>query len=405
MPSCVEHRPVVLVLSSTEAERVHPGHAGQSEGGAAVMTICYTIITPVIILLRTLVQVIREFVRRVCEWVSRVIEIVRRVVERVCRWLPWPLSELCKLVTRLIRVFETVWRWVCHNVLERVVSWVEVIVEYVIYIARWVCWVIGLPPRVIGVLACMLGISEGRRYIHVCVRVLTDAEGVPAAEWEKINTDIKNATLLLQQCDIELVVTDRQRLEKPEFLTGTTCDATGIFTDFFVWFSRNECVGCSSITAYYVQDIHEKAGCAYPRSNWFTIDAGGDGSTFAHEIGHLCDLLHTDDPTNIMNSNGGSGSQIAPWQCCMYRTSHFALSAACGRPEVEDIELGASAMRTTPAHGGGGHAFETLNRKGPASVPMMPSRVLQATAALIGSVWVGVWLARKTRGRASRTRH
>ena len=363
------------------------------------MTICHTVLTPIVVLLRTFVQIIREFVRTVCSWVSNVIRTIRTVVERICRWLPWPLSALCRLVTRVIEVFERVWTWVCRNIFERVVSWVEAIVEYIVYILRWVCWILAWPPRLIAILLCRLGVRIPK-YVHMCVRVLTDAEGVPAAEWEKVERDLQEAARLFRQCGISLVVIDRRRVEKDEFLTGTTCDFTGLFTSFFTWLSQNECVGCSSVTAYYVRDIAEAAGCSYPGSNWFTIDASGDGSTLVHEIGHLSDLTHTDDVNNIMFGRG-SGSQITASQCCFYRTSRFAVATPCAPPIDEDGDVERVEHRQRPSNSAapGSQAFEVFSRKGPESLPVMPGRVVQAGVAAITVGWAGRALLRGVRGR------
>jgi hypothetical protein len=358
------------------------------------MSICHAIITPVTVFLRMFVRVIREIVRTVCDWVSTVIRTVRTVVERVCRWLPWPLSALCNLVTRVIEVFERVWRWVCRNVLERIVSWIEKIVEYVIYILRWVCWLVSWPTRVIAILLCRAGIRPVQ-YVHLCVKVLTDAAGVPAAEWDEVNRDLREASTLFRKCGIQLVVIDRARIEKTEFLTGTTCDFTGLFTEFFTWLSQNECVGCSSVTAYYVRDIQDVAGCSYPGSNWFTVDRQGGGATLVHEIGHLSDLTHTDDRDNIMYGQG-AGSQITSSQCCLYRTSRFAVSTPCappfdGEPDRDDVAEGTESLRPSV---GGSQAFEAFNRKGPDSLPVMPSRVVQAGLALVAVMAAGRALGR-----------
>jgi len=362
------------------------------------MSICHAVLTPITLFLRMFVRVLREVVRTVCQWVSSIIRTVRTVVERICRWLPWPLSSLCRLVTRVIEVFERVWTWVCRNVLERIVTWIEKIVEYVIYVLRWVCWVVSWPTRLIAILLCRLGIRPPV-FVHLCVRVLTDA-GVPAAEWDKVDRDIREASRLFAQCGIRLVVVDRARVEKPEFLNGTTCDFTGLFTEFFTWLSNNECVGCSTVTAFYVRDIEGAAGCSYPGANWFTVDAQGDGATLVHEIGHLSDLSHTDDPANIMFGRG-SGSQITSSQCCMYRTSRFALATPCA-PPVDDDRVGdevPGGADTSQVSAPGTSAFEAFNRKGPDSLPVMPSRVAQAGVALLTVVWAARGLGRAVRRR------
>ena len=213
------------------------------------MSVCHAVLTPVIVVVRTLVQTVREVVRTVCEWVSSTIRTVKTVVERVCSWIPWPLSEVCNLVTRVIEVIETVWNWVCREVIDRIIEWVERIAEYVAYIVRWICWVVTWPVRGPTLLLCLLGVRP-RRFLHVCIRVLTDEEGRPAANWEQVERDIRQARRILERCNLELVVTSRSRVEKAEFLDGTTCELSGLFSDFFTWFSAHECGDCAAMTVY-----------------------------------------------------------------------------------------------------------------------------------------------------------
>jgi hypothetical protein len=56
------------------------------------MVLCTWVLTPIIVLVRTLVQVVRDIVRTVCEWVSSTIKKIVEVTEKVCDWLPWPLG-------------------------------------------------------------------------------------------------------------------------------------------------------------------------------------------------------------------------------------------------------------------------------------------------------------------------
>lgn len=354
------------------------------------MSVCHAILTPVIVVVRTLVQVVRDVVRTVCEWVSSVVRTVRTVVERLCSWLPWPLSEVCNLVTRVVEVFETVWNWVCREVVERIIEWVERIVEYVAYIVRWVCWVIGWFTRGPALLLCALGYRP-RRFLHVCIRVLTDAEGNPAVEWDKVERDLEQARAIFGRCNIELVVNNRERIEKPEFLDGTTCDFSGMFTDFFTWFARNECTSCSTATVYYVRSIPGAIGCAYPGSNWVTVAAGGDGRTVVQEIGHLCDLwAHSEDPNNVMTDQpGGTADQITGSQCCMIRTSRFALASRC--PSLAPMGVRRESVSGEPPEHEAlrSHAFQTLHGKGPGSQPVQVSRVAQAAIAAMIVFWLG----------------
>ena len=98
--------------------------------------ICFTILEPIILIVRTLIQVARQIVRTVCEWVSSTITVIKEVTEQICSWLPWPLSTLCNWVTKLIEVIETVWDFVCEEVIETIFEWIEIITEYIIYILK-----------------------------------------------------------------------------------------------------------------------------------------------------------------------------------------------------------------------------------------------------------------------------
>ena len=261
--------------------------------------ICSAILSPVVVLVRTLIAIVREVVRTVCEWVSSIITVIKEVAKKVCSWLPWPLNKICDWVTELIEVVETVWDWVCTEVIERIVEWIETVVEYVVYVLKWVCWVIDWGLRLPGLLLCLLGV-EPPKFMAVCVKILADEAGMVV-------------------CGYEIVI-------KPEFLTSTTCAFSGMFRRFFTWFSANGCGCCSTVTVYFVEDIVGASGCAYPGTDWVTVDTGGDGTVVVQEIGHLADLWsHSSDPDNVMTDQpGGTHDQITRFQCCMIRTSRFA---------------------------------------------------------------------------------
>lgn len=290
------------------------------------MTVCNWILSPIIALVRTLVRTVREVVRTVCEWVSTIIRTVREVVERICRSLPWPLSALCNLVTRLIEVVETVWDWVCREVIDRIIRWIEVVLEYVYYILRWVCWAIDWAFRLPELLLCLIGLTP-RKFMRVCVKILTDAEGNPAIAVADVQNMMRDAAAILERCNIRLILNSTELVRKEEFLEGTTCNFGGMFSDFFLWFSERACQFPSAVTVYFVRDIDEASGCAYPGTNWVTVDEDGDGTTVVQEIGHLADLWsHSSDPDNVMTDQrdpGGTHDQITRWQCCMIRTSRF----------------------------------------------------------------------------------
>ena len=106
-------------------------------------------------------------------------------------------------------------------------------------------------------------------------------------------------------------------------------------TSWWLGTAEHSAVGmdCSTVTVYFVEDIVSASGCAYPGTNWVTVDAGCDGTVVVQEIGHLADLWrHSDDPDNVMtDQTGGTHDQITENQCCMIRTSRFVrFEPACG---------------------------------------------------------------------------
>jgi hypothetical protein len=354
------------------------------------VTFCRLILSPVILVIRRFVQVIREVVTTVCEWVRGFVTTIKTIVERVCSWLPWPLDAICNLVTRTIEVIEEVWNWVCREVLQRIVDVVETILEYVIYILKWVCWVIAWPVRLIELIVCRLGFRPRLR-LHICVRVLT-ARGRPAVSWAKVRRDFVEASRILDQCNIELVLIGAERVEKPEFTTGLACNVGGLFSPAWTWFSANECLACAAVTVYYVEDIDAKAGCSFPGSDWVIVDQSGDGATVAHEIGHLADLwAHSDDPNNLMFDS--AGTTVTAGQCCMIRSSRYAVGAQrC--PGATAAEL--------PDEDDGPDPGETVEATAPPDTPqdhmaLAPSRAFQAVLAAGAVGWIVRRLLRSRR--------
>lgn len=286
---------------------------------------CSSILSPVVVLIRTLIQIARQIVETVCGWVSSTITVIKEVVEEVCSWLPWPFSALCNLVVRLIEVVETVWNWICEEVIRTIFDIIEVVFEYIIYILKWICWVIDWVIRLPNLLLCLTGI-RGPRFMGVCVKVLAAADGTEAVPLADVRTMMRDAArILARECNITMVVCNFEVIIRPEYLTTTTCDAGGMFSRFFTWFASRACGCCSTVTVYIVQDIQGARGCAYPGSDWVTVDAAGDGGVVVQEIGHLADLwAHSSDPDNVMTDvAGGTADQLTRAQCCVISSSRF----------------------------------------------------------------------------------
>jgi hypothetical protein len=159
---------------------------------------------------------------------------------------------------------------------------------------------------------------------------------------------LRDAAAIFGRCNVRLVVCSIEIVVKPEFLTSTTCEFSGMFKRFFTWFSANTCGCCSTVTVYFVQDMIGAGGCAYPGTDFVIIPANADGTVIVQEIGHLCDLwAHSSDPNNVMtDQGGGTHDQITEGQCCMIRTSRFVRFALpCGL-----FRLSKSALKTRLDH-------------------------------------------------------
>lgn len=336
--------------------------------------LCIAILSPIVTIVRTSIQVAHQIVTTVCEWVSSTLTTIKEVVEEVCEWvqekicswLPWPLNKLCEwvdklvctLVTKTIEVVQTVWEFICHTVIETIFEWIEIVFEYIVYVLKWICWVIDWVIRLPELLLCRAGVRP-TKFMGVCVKILADEAGNPAIPVPDVQAMMRDAAAILRRCNINLVVCSLQIVIKPEFLDTTTCEFSGMFKRFFSWFSSNACGCCSTVTVYFVRDIAAASGCAYPGTDWVTVDADGDGTIVVQEIGHLCDLwAHSSDPNNVMtDQGGGTHDQITRNQCCVIRSSRFAkLALPC-----DWIGLSAAARRLRLEHSVGA-AFKRKRR-------------------------------------------
>ncbi len=298
------------------------------------MILCSWILSPVITIIKKLVEIIRTIVETVCEWVSSVITVIIDVLTEVCELKWWnPLSWVCFWVPKAMEALKTVWDWVCEEVISTIIDIIEVFVIFIEYILKWVCWLIDwIVFRWIDFLLCRVGF-EPRRCLRVCIKVLTDASATPAATTAEVDAAVVQAQTVLSNCNIDIVVLETTFIEKTEFLDTTSCGFGGMFSAFFRWFSWNTCRCCNTVTVYFVRSMTNAGGCAYPGSD-FVIVANdrppiGMGNTMVQEIGHLCDLFaHSSDPNNVMTDQpDGTSDQITENQCCIIRSSRFV--SAC----------------------------------------------------------------------------
>lgn len=300
------------------------------------MTICSLIISPVIAVLHLFVKFIRILVETVCNVVTSFIKTFRQVAEKICGYLPWPLSSLCKWGTKLIEVIEKVVETICEDILKKIVTFIELLVEYVIFILHWVCWVVDwILFRWLALLFCQLGF-ETRKCIPVCLTILADAEGKQTIEVAAALDMVAKSNVLLRSCDLTLEVESVRIIRKGELINNVPTSAGHLFSFAFGWFSSNVCYCCSGITIYFISTLDNGArGHAVPGTSYIlvAVEKIVDDATIVHEIGHLCDLWgHDDQVGNVMSITNDSGipprTIIRELQCCMIGSSKF--SRNCG---------------------------------------------------------------------------
>jgi hypothetical protein len=230
----------------------------------------------------------------------------------------------------VISITETIWEWVCKEIIERVITFLTYIVTYFIYVLRWICIVVDiLIFRWWKMLLCLAGIS-GERVLRVCPCILADSSGVAVASIADVNRWLDRAAeILAEQCGIRLVVEDIRIIRASDRIDAGGCGFTDIFSGAFNFFSSNASSGC--LTLYFVRSINGACGCSFPGATWALISVPADGCdddcighTIVHEFGHLALLSHRDDAEqNIMFPNGCRGDNLTSWQCCMMRTSSY----------------------------------------------------------------------------------
>lgn len=272
----------------------------------------------------------------------------RQITETVCSWLPWPLDDICDLVTRIVTevVCGIVW------IVITIVSWVTRIVCETIFVLDWIVshaigigeWlgnrILTFPEWVL----CQIGVGTGRRHYRICPLVIAGEDGQPVVPLATIQRQIERAIEVYKQCNIAVsaspivVITGRAHLA-----AASGCDAGGYFSGDRSEYEKLSC--CSGILeslrclrfpsgviwprhvlkAIWVTSLSNgKAGCYLLPESFLLVAAIGVEDTLAHEMGHAGDLLHrTDDNTNLMFTPARVASNLTGWQCCAVRTSRF----------------------------------------------------------------------------------
>lgn len=274
--------------------------------------------------------------------------VTRQISETICSWMPWPFSELCEVVTRVITEVVCTVVWVVITV----VSWVTRLVCEVIFVIDWIIThVIGLLEwlgnRIITFpewLLCQAGVGTGRRRYRICPMVIADERGEPVVPLATIREQIQRAIEIYEQCNITVIASDvRVVTDRSHLATASGCNAGGYFSgDRSEYEHLTCCVGLRDslrclrfpsgliwprhvLKAIWVTSISSgDRGCYMMPESFLLVTSTGAVDTLAHEMGHAGDLLHRDDDnTNLMFTPGRVASNLTNWQCCAVRTSRF----------------------------------------------------------------------------------
>jgi hypothetical protein len=306
------------------------------------MFICVAVLNVIRRIFDFIIELVEFVIQTVCGWVSTVLHFARSVCEEVCGWLG-PFSFLCDWVCTIIRWTETVWNWVCEEILVPiVVGFIRIVFEVIFYILTWVCWLLEWPVRGVDLLLCRLGFGD-RRWIHLCVVVLERDRRKPQWSTSEIQRLLDGATTRLEQCNVSICFLHFEVVETAEHQTGIDCGVSMLFGSNYNWFRRYECRGFGAIvpiTVFFVDDINDAKGCSVPGANFVLVDHEGTTATIAHEIGHISDLwAHSDDPLNVMASPTTDASvTFTKGQCCMIRSSKYATTVgACGTKQRQPL--------------------------------------------------------------------
>jgi hypothetical protein len=290
------------------------------------MGACAFIVTPIVVIIRVLLTLVFHFVEQMCDLVTSTITKAKNVCHDVCEYFG-PLDFFCKVVCKTIEWTETATEWVCTNVVKKAIVMVEVFFEFVLYLVWWACWIVDLPWLLFTWLLCMKGI-KGRVDIHLKVKVLADADGVPAVPLADVNATVKAAARIFGKCTITVLHDSTEVIVKPDHLsTNVTFLSTA-----FNWFSKTASADLCTLTAFIVKDVKGKdsSGTYVVGTNWVVIDASGiankaPGVALAHEMGHAGGVWsHSDDPDNLMYAEAETGTSLSDSQCCTIRGSKFA---------------------------------------------------------------------------------
>jgi hypothetical protein len=210
----------------------------------------------------------------------------------------------------------------------------EVLSEYGLYLLGWMVWPLDGLVR-ISLIARDHGAGPAPRRITVRGTPLLRSGADPDAASARARAILAEARALLEPIGFRFEVERVDATRLPDDVPIPACGLAALTGRFFAWASARA-ADPPRLTVYFVEDLGPLAGCAVPGADWLVADLSTDGTTVAHELGHLADLWrHEADPDNVMTDRpGGTHDRITPTQGAFLRSSRFAerVSPRSGTP-------------------------------------------------------------------------
>jgi hypothetical protein len=203
--------------------------------------------------------------------------------------------------------------------------------EYLLFFIGWLLWPLDWLVR-LPLLARDHTVGGSPRQITVrgtpLLRAAADADAASA----RARAVLAEAGALLAPLGIRFDVESVEPVRLPEDVRIPACGFAIFASRFFSWASARA-AAAPQLTVYFVEDLGPLAGCAVPGSDWLVADLNTDGTTVAHELGHLAGLWrHHADPDNVMTDRaGGSHDRVTPAQTVFLRTSRFSVPVSARR--------------------------------------------------------------------------
>jgi|KBSSwiStaDraftv2_1062776.scaffolds.fasta_scaffold108584_2 hypothetical protein len=174
--------------------------------------------------------------------------------------------------------------------------------------------------------------------IHVCI--LREKGGKSLATVGEVEASIERMNALLKsKYNVKVLMYGAPRIEvveeiPPDSALGTQCSASGYGNieygeagSFFASYAPNIPLVCP-VTAFIVQSIkkgnEQWRGCSSGLlTNYVLLTPLGlnDDTTFAHEVGHACNLFHRKKKENLMYHGADRGTKVTKWQKWWFRAS------------------------------------------------------------------------------------